>query len=132
MSGQSIIFFDGVCGLCDRFINWVIKHDQNHKFHFTPLQGQTSKEELGDLPDDVQEWSVVFKNEEGIFVRSDAVLKILGTLGGGWSWTKIFFIVPRVCRDALYDFVAKRRYKWYGKRSACRVPTPDEKEKFLP
>lgn len=130
---QRLIFFDGVCGMCNRFVDWIIKRDKHNIFYFTPIQGETAQGLIAPLPTNTDEWSIIYRDAEGNFTRaSDAVLSILRDMGGGWRLLSVFKILPRDFRDFFYQFVAKRRYKWFPKRSQCRIPTPQEKAKFLP
>jgi hypothetical protein len=126
----SIVYFDGVCNLCNGTVQWVIKHDKNKRFMFAALQSKTGEELQqqygGTLPD-----SIILSYENKLFVKSDAVLKI-ALLAGGWlALLAVFYIVPRFLRNKIYDFIARKRYTWYGKRSSCMVPTPELQSRFL-
>ena len=127
-----VIFFDGVCGLCNSFVDWVMRRDKKKIFLFTPLQGKTAKETFGQslMPDG--EWTINYVDEKGRYERSGAVLRIIIRLDGGWKLMGIFLIVPPFIRDGVYKFIAKRRYRWFGKRDVCRLPSPQEKGRFLP
>lgn len=129
MSGQ-IIFFDGVCVLCNSFVDFVMRNDRERFFQFAPLQGDTAKTtlpaELTDKPVTVVLWS-----QGQSFVRSDAALMILQQLGGAYALLRIFWIVPAPLRDLVYRIVASQRYSWFGKKDSCRLPTPEERERFL-
>lgn len=128
-----LIFFDGVCGLCNKFVDWVIRRDRKGIFTFTPIQGETASQLIAPLPTNTDEWSIIYRDAQGNFTRaSDAVLSILHDLGGGWKVLAWFRILPRDFRDFFYQFVAKRRYQWFKKRAACRLPTPEERARFLP
>ncbi|MCA9394853.1 MAG: DUF393 domain-containing protein [Candidatus Omnitrophica bacterium] len=130
---QRLIFFDGVCGLCNRFVDWVIRRDRKGIFMFTPIQGETAAGLIAPLPANTDEWSIIYRDAEGKFTRaSDAVLTILSDLGGGWRMLGWFKVMPRDFRDFFYQFVAKRRYQWFKKRAQCRLPTAEERAKFLP
>ncbi len=129
--GQAVVFFDGVCGLCDRFVTWLVARDRRGRLKFAPLQGSTAAS-AGLSPGANGPESIVFM-EEGIFYRkSAATLRILTRLGGAWKAFAIFYIFPLSLRDASYDFVARRRYGWFGKRENCRLPSPSERERVLP
>ncbi|MGE0267529.1 MAG: thiol-disulfide oxidoreductase DCC family protein [Candidatus Omnitrophota bacterium] len=132
-SRQRIIFFDGVCGLCNTFADWVIKRDSKNIFLFAPIQGQTAKEKLGPLPENSDEWSIIYSNrDQEIKYASTAVLDILRDMGGGWKILSGFSVLPVSFRDWVYRFIAKRRYRWFKKRDVCRIPTQEERHKFLP
>ncbi len=127
-----IIFFDGVCGLCNSFVDVIFKADDNGIFRFSPLQGETAKKYITELPEQAGEWSIVYVDEDNIYEQSDATLKILKRLGGIWSVLSIFSFLPRGCRNFIYRLVAINRYRIFGKRETCRVPTEEEKARFLP
>ncbi|MGD2063725.1 MAG: DCC1-like thiol-disulfide oxidoreductase family protein [Nitrospirota bacterium] len=128
-----IVFFDGVCGLCNRFVDWVIARDRHARYRFAPLQGETAAA-MGVTPKaaDPALWSIVFVDGSGARERSDAVLTIATGLGGIYRTAAVLRWVPRPVRDWLYDRIARRRYRFFGKRDACRMPTPEERDRFLP
>ncbi len=129
---KPVIFFDGVCGLCNRFVNFVMKHDDKNRFFFSPLQGETAAKILDPLSQNFREWDIVYSDEEGIHRASDATLKILARMGGWWSAAGVLIHLPRFIRDAVYRYVAANRYKWFGKLDACRAPAENEADRFLP
>jgi predicted DCC family thiol-disulfide oxidoreductase YuxK len=126
----SIVFFDGVCGLCNRWVDLLLKTDHRRVLQFAPLQGETAAAELR-LADSNYK-SVLFKHRGRIYDRSDAVLQILMAIGGVWSLAGVFRIIPRPIRNALYDYVARHRYRWFGQSETCRVPAPEEFRRLLP
>ena len=128
---KSVVFFDGVCGLCNRFVDFVIRRDQQQIFLFSPLQGQTAER---DLPAEMREEmrSIVLLEAEGqLYDKSDAALRVLAGLPGIWRGSKMMLWVPRFIRDLVYDLVAANRYRVFGKRDQCRLPTPEERSRFL-
>ena len=127
-----IIFFDGVCGLCNSFVNIIYNSDKNKLFMYSPLQGETAKRYLPDLPEHPEEWSIVYIDELGIYMESDATLRILERLGGMWSILAYFRFIPKNIRDLIYRIVAKYRYRLFGKYDSCRIPGEEEKARFLP
>lgn len=131
-AGQSpVIFFDGVCGLCNAWVDFVLARDKRRQFRFGPLQGKTAKESL-QLPAETALDSVTLVDAGGVFRKSDAVSRILIRLGGIWrlgGW--LLRLIPRPLRDWGYDFVARHRYRWFGKKETCRLPTPDERARFV-
>lgn len=131
MPAERIIFFDGVCGLCNRFVDHLLHADRHGRFMFAPLQGNTAKERLPSSRADALS-SVVYLRDGRVLQRSDAALRILIDLGGWRRVHRIWFAFPRAPRDAVYDWVARNRYRWFGKRAACRVPAPAEQSRFLP
>ena len=127
-----VIFFDGVCGLCNVWVDFVIARDNQGRFHFSPLQGETARDWLQMTPDSPLD-SVALADAAGIHRKSDAVWRILVQLGGVWRPTGwLLRLVPRAVRNWGYDLVARHRYRWFGKKESCRLPTPAERERFLP
>lgn len=125
-----IIFFDGVCNLCNSSVQFVIKRDKRATFRFASLQSNASKEALPkELIDGLQ--SLVLLNDGKTYSKSTAALLISRRLSGIWPVLSIFLIIPRFIRDAFYDFVAKNRYKWFGKSDSCMIPTPEMKSRFI-
>lgn len=130
---KKIILFDGVCNLCDNAVQYVIKHDKKDVFRFVALQSDLGKEILNYLKVDTSKMDSIILYEPGVayFYKSDAALEIAKDLGSFLKWTIIFKIIPSTLRNPIYDYVAKNRYKWYGKKDACMIPTPELKAKFL-
>ncbi|MFN2444857.1 MAG: thiol-disulfide oxidoreductase DCC family protein [Vicinamibacterales bacterium] len=125
-----LIVFDGVCGLCNGWVDFLLRHDRAGVFRFTPFQsedGQRVLAEHGLLAGE----SVVLVVGGRAWRDSSAILEILRRLGGMWSLAYVGVIIPRALRDTLYQFVARRRYRWFGRRQACRIPTPQERKRFL-
>lgn len=130
MVQKPVIFFDGVCGLCNRTVDFLIRHDTKRHFLFTPLQGKTASEKLPlsltDEPD-----TIVYTDGKTLYYKSDAILRILMKIGGVWKVMALCFILPKFIRDFFYDLVANNRYKVFGKKESCRMPTAEEREVFL-
>jgi predicted DCC family thiol-disulfide oxidoreductase YuxK len=128
MTNHPIIFYDGVCGLCDQSVQFVIKRDKRNIFRYAALQTAFAKGVLGEsIPFD----SFVYYEKGKVFYRSTAALKTFAKLGGWWSLVYAFMVVPPFIRNGVYDFVAKHRYKWFGKFDSCKIPTPEQKALFL-
>lgn len=127
-----IIYFDGFCGLCDRFVQFVIRHDRAGRYRFAPLQGSTARERVPSTLDPEASQTVIFEAGGRFRLRSDAALAILVGLGGAWRLAGLLRVVPRPLRDAGYDLVARNRSRWFGRRAECRVPQPAERDRFLP
>ena len=127
-----VVFFDGVCGLCNRFVDLVLRADRKATFRFAPLQGETARLVLPEPTADPLAWSVVYWDEAGLHRESDASLRIYRRLGGLYWPLGLALFVPRVLRDPVYRWVARNRYRWFGKRDTCRVPTPEQRDRFLP
>lgn len=130
--GRHIILFDGVCNLCNRSVQFIIKKDKKGIFKFASLQSTVGKELLKEfeLPEDSFQSFVYVKNDR-IFSRSDAALEIAKMLNGVWPFVYFFKIVPKFFRDPIYNLIARNRYKWFGKKDECMVPTPKMKERFF-
>jgi predicted DCC family thiol-disulfide oxidoreductase YuxK len=127
---MNIIYFDGVCGLCNGFVDFIMKIDKEEKFKFSPLQSEFAKYRL--LPKYTEDLkSVVVEIDGEILEKSDAVFRVLESLGGKWKLAASLKIIPSFLRNAGYDLVAEMRYKIFGKKSTCRLPTPKEKDRFI-
>ncbi|MBS0627937.1 MAG: DUF393 domain-containing protein [Verrucomicrobia bacterium] len=126
---MEIVFFDGVCGLCNHFVNFLLRYDKKRKLVFSPLQGKTiQKTKAAPL---ANEQTIVFLKGDLLFVKSKAAIETIAALGGVFKLTKILLIIPRFIRDFVYSQIAKRRYRWFGKIDGCRVPKFEEKPYFL-
>jgi predicted DCC family thiol-disulfide oxidoreductase YuxK len=129
---HSVILFDGVCNLCNNVVQFVIKHDPKRQFRFASLQsefGQNIMKKFG-LPVDQLNSFILLDNNK-IYARSTAALRITKKLNKGWSLLYCFIIVPPFIRNAVYNYVARNRYKWYGKKEECWIPTPELQKLFL-
>lgn len=130
--GQHLVLFDGVCNLCNGFVQFIIKRDPQARFKFAALQSNTGRKVLTNNGYDVQALeSVVYVTSDGVFTRSTAALQILKDLGRPWSLLTSFLIIPAFIRNAVYDFIAKYRYRFFGKKAECMVPTQALKARFL-
>ena len=128
---NNIVYFDGVCGMCNYFVNFLIRQDKNNKLLFTPLQGETARKNLNiDLSKKLD--TVFFQTEKGIYNKSEAAVRILYTTGGIWKFFIVSLIIPAFIRNFVYDIIANNRYKWFGKKESCRIPSVEERKKFLP
>jgi predicted DCC family thiol-disulfide oxidoreductase YuxK len=128
----SILYFDGICNLCNGLVQFVIRHNPNGSIRFASLQSEKGRYCLQVMGLDSEKLStVVFEKNGRVRMKSDAVLALLWELGGIWKLSVLGRIVPRFLRNSLYDLIAKRRYAWFGKRESCMIPTPELKERFL-
>ncbi|MGQ0635045.1 MAG: thiol-disulfide oxidoreductase DCC family protein [Planctomycetaceae bacterium] len=128
---EAIVFFDGVCGLCNYWVDFVLTRDRQARFRFSPLQGELARERLHIRPEEPLN-SIVLVDSSGICRKSAAVARILRGLPGPWpiaGW--LLWVIPRPLRDLGYDFVARNRYRWFGQKEACRLPSPAERERFV-
>ncbi|AXO79028.1 DUF393 domain-containing protein [Olleya aquimaris] len=130
---KSLILFDGVCNLCNSSVLYVIKHDKNNAFLFAPLQSTIGKQIIDkyNLDTTATDSILLYNEAKGLKIKSTAALHIAKRLGFPNNLMTIFFIVPTFIRNLVYDFVAKNRYKWYGKKESCMIPTPELKAKFI-
>lgn len=129
---RPIIFFDGVCALCNAFVDLMLRVDRRQIFLFAPIQGETARELLPPFGDDPEEWSMAYLDERGVHDQSDASLEVYRRLGGVWMVLGWLRFVPRALRNPVYRAIARNRYRIFGKRETCRVPTADERVRFLP
>jgi predicted DCC family thiol-disulfide oxidoreductase YuxK len=126
---QKVVLFDGVCGMCNRSVDFFMSIDSRNLLKFSPLQGEFAAREAKEETTDLQ--TIVFYDDGKIYKRSTAVLRLLAQLGGIWSAAWLFLVIPTVLRDWIYGLIARNRYKFFGKREACRMPSKEEREKFL-
>jgi predicted DCC family thiol-disulfide oxidoreductase YuxK len=130
-AGHPVIFFDGVCGLCNRFVDFVIRHDRQGVFRLAPLQGETARDRLAEA-DVVDLKTVVLVDTSGTYRKSTAVLRVLGRLGTFWKIVAaLLWVIPRPIRDLGYSWIAANRYAIFGRKETCRLPSAGERERFL-
>ncbi len=128
---ERLIFYDGHCNLCSFWVKFVLQADTKRRFHFAALQTETARrlvDRYGKL-DNLE--SVVLWERDRISTRSTAALRILWLLGGVWRLTGALYIIPRLLRDPIYDFVAKRRYVWFGRRDQCAIVDESVRDRFI-
>ena len=126
-----VVFFDGLCGLCNHSINWLLAHDPNRRLRFAPLQGTLAGKALSPQLRDRLD-TLVFLRNGSIYGRTAAVSRILMTLGGPWAALgALLWIIPSPLRDLGYRIVSRLRYRLFGKHDACRLPSPAERAVFL-
>ena len=132
-NNKQLILFDGVCNLCEASVQYVIKHDKNDVFRYTALESDVGQQILRMFNIDRTKMDsiLLYSSENGISYKSTAALKIASKLGFPRNLMGIFLIVPAFIRNSVYDYIAKNRYQWYGKKDACMIPTPELKSKFL-
>lgn len=128
----SVVLFDGLCVFCNRVVNFVIERDPENRFRFAPLQGQTGQAALqryGLSRTGVD--TVMLVEGDRLYTRSTAALHIARRLRRPWPLVAVFLLVPAGLRDAVYRVLANNRYRWFGRRETCRVPEPEERQRFL-
>jgi predicted DCC family thiol-disulfide oxidoreductase YuxK len=127
-----VILFDGVCNLCSGAVQFIVKRDPRGVLQFASLQSQYARQKLQDRGFDPEAlYSIIVLYKGKILEKSDAVIEIAKHLSAPWRWFKIFRIVPRALRDAIYNVIARNRYRWFGKKNQCMIPTPALKARFV-
>ena len=127
-----VILFDGVCNFCDAMVNFVIKQDEKGVFRFAPLQSEAGQKLLQQYNLSTKDFdSFVLIDGGKVYKKSSASLKVMNRLPWIWKPAQIFWIIPAAFRNAIYDFVARNRYKWFGKKEQCMIPTPELRKRFL-
>lgn len=130
--GNSVILFDGICNLCNSAVNFIIKRDANNIFKFASIQSETGQSLINKFKINLMGIdSVILIEGNYYYIKSTAFIKIIKKLNGLWKIFYMFIIIPRPIRDFFYDILAKNRYKWFGKRDECMVPTVEMKDRFL-
>ncbi len=132
-SNKKVILFDGVCNFCNDSVLKVIKYDTKNQFVFTSLQSDIGKEIIEYLGVDTSKVDSIILYEPNVAydIKSTAALRIMNDFGGIWKLTQVFLIFPESLRNMVYDYIAKNRYKWFGKKEACMLPSKEIQEKFL-
>lgn len=127
-----ILLFDGVCNLCNASVQWVLTRDVKAQFRFAALQSELGQQLLKQHGLSAENFdTVVLAVKDKVFLRSDAPLEIVWRLGGFWKLLYAFKALPRPIRDGLYNFIAKNRYRWFGRQETCMLPRPEWKGRFL-
>ncbi|MFL0804273.1 MAG: thiol-disulfide oxidoreductase DCC family protein [Agarilytica sp.] len=132
LPNHSIIIFDGICNFCNSSVNFIISRDYKDTFKFAPMQSPTGQQMLAthNISSDNIDTFLLVKNGKA-FIKSDAALAIAQELRRPWNYLVILKLIPRPIRDYFYSLIARNRYKWFGKREHCMMPTPELKNKFL-
>ncbi len=127
--------FDGVCNLCNGWVLFVIDRDPRGRFAFAPVQSDAAADLLRErgypLSDPDAPASILLIEGQRVYDRSTAVLRILRRLNRLWPAFSVLLLVPRAVRDPIYDWIARRRYRWFGRQETCRIPTPELRGRFL-
>jgi predicted DCC family thiol-disulfide oxidoreductase YuxK len=132
MNNDPVILFDGVCNLCNGSVQYVIRHDKQGYYKFASLQSQAGQQFLRQYNLPVKDFNSFVLIEEGkVYTRSTAALKVARKLSGMVQLLYGFIIVPPFIRDGLYNLISRNRYKWFGKKDSCMIPTPALKQRFL-
>ena len=130
---KKIILFDGVCNLCDATVQFIIKKDKNDIFRFVAIQSDLGQQIIKHIGVDTTKTDSILLYESGraYYYKAEAALKIAKELGGIYAVLGLFTVLPKSLSNLVYDYIARNRYKWYGKKDACMIPTPAMKAKFL-
>ena len=130
---KKIILFDGVCNLCDAAVQFIIKYDKKDDFRFVPLQSNLGHEIIKYIGIDTQKTDsiILYLPQIAYYYKSEATLEIAKSLGGIFKLATLFTIFPTSFNNYIYDYIAKNRYKWYGKKQSCMIPTKELQPKFL-
>ncbi|WP_252936640.1 thiol-disulfide oxidoreductase DCC family protein [Roseivirga pacifica] len=132
IENQDVLLFDGVCNLCNGAVNFIIDHDPKGHFKFAALQSDFGQEKLKELGYNQQDFdSLVLLSGDKVYKKSSAALRIAKKLSGLYPLLYVFIIIPPFIRHGVYDIIAKNRYKWWGKRDSCRMPTPELRARFV-
>ena len=132
VANHPVILFDGVCNFCNGAINFVLKQDKKGIFRFAPLQSEAGQKLLQQFNLSIKDFdSFVLIDQGKVYKKSAASLRVMNQLPWYWKEVQIFRIIPRIFRDAIYDFIANNRYKWFGKKDQCMVPGPGMRNRFL-
>jgi predicted DCC family thiol-disulfide oxidoreductase YuxK len=127
-----IMIFDGMCNLCTHSVQFILKHEAAPRIQFTPVQspaGTRLLREFGFSPDDISTFVLV--SDGKVYIKSSAAILIAKHLKGPWRLLRTLWLCPRPIRDGIYDVIARNRYAWFGKTTACMVPTPELSARFL-
>lgn len=132
LEGKKVILFDGVCNLCNGAVNFIIKRDKNDVFRYASLQSEIGKQLAVERGVDTSKLDTILLIEQQTYYhKSTAALQIAKQLSGGYPLLSVFLIFPKLLRDWVYDIISKNRYKWFGKRDNCVIPTPELKALFI-
>lgn len=131
-SNRPVIYFDGVCNLCNSTVQFIIKHDKKKQFLFAPLQSAAGAVALAAIKQQgVKGESVILYYKNRYYTKSAAALHTFKLLGGLWAIFFTAIVIPPFIRNAVYGFISRNRYKWFGKKDACMLPTPELKSRFI-
>ena len=132
MQDHPVILYDGICNFCNGAVNFLIRQDRKAIFRFAPLQSETGLKLRADYqihPPALESFALIQNGK--VYQKSTAALKVLDQLPWYWKALQVFWMVPKPVRDAMYDFVAKNRYRWFGKKEQCPIPSPEVRGRFL-
>lgn len=137
MTTRRIVFFDGYCGICNAFVDWLMRIDKNGELKFASLQGETAAKTFAtalgtaEQTPAIKTTTIIYLCNDEKYDQSSAVLRILMDIGGVWKLAGIFYLVPKCIRDFIYRIIANNRHRFIKPRNTCRVPTPSEQDRLL-
>ena len=131
MKTERTILFDGVCNLCNGTVQFLLRHDKRIRFRFAPLQSDTAERLLGVKPNEQDMHSFIYLRKGEMLERSTAALNVAKDLGGLWYLLYSFILIPVCWRDVIYTWIAKNRYRWFGRKDQCMIPEPGIADRFL-
>ncbi len=123
------MFYDGVCGLCNGLVTRLLKWDKRHRLRFAAIQGETAASLL--IASSGEPDSMVYLADGKRYTESEGVIRAMAAMDGGWKLMLVLLVFPRVLRDAVYQWIGRNRYRWFGKLPVCRIPSPDERKYFF-
>lgn len=130
MTDYPVVIFDGVCNLCNGVVNFILQHQRKKQFRFVALQSEAGEKAIQLLQIPPETNSVILYWKKRIYTESEAALEIARLLPAPWKWLVVFTIVPKKVRDKMYRWVARNRYRWFGQKQSCRLPSRREKQFF--
>jgi len=129
--GKALVLFDGYCNLCNGAVQFILKRDKKSYFYFASLSWPVAEPILNSSEELREVDSIILYEGEKVFTKSSAALKIASKLGGLWPAMNVFWVLPKFLRDPVYNFIARNRYKWFGKKDTCMMPESDVSHRFL-
>jgi predicted DCC family thiol-disulfide oxidoreductase YuxK len=127
---MKVIFFDGICGLCNHFVDFMLKVDRKGLYRFSPLQSDFARSQLPPAMTENLK-TLVLLDEGRIFTKSEAVIRILTYIGGPWKMVYVGRLLPKFILDKAYDLISENRYRLFGRKDTCRIPTEEERNRFV-
>jgi predicted DCC family thiol-disulfide oxidoreductase YuxK len=127
-----VILFDGICNFCNGMVNFIIRQDKKKHFRFAALQSEAGQKLLEEFNQPKQDFNSFILVDKGkVYKSSTAALKLYCRLPWYWQWTQLFWIIPPFLRNGVYNWIARNRYKWFGKKDRCMIPSREVRERFL-
>ena len=129
---KAIILYDGVCILCNGFVQFLLRRDQKDIFRFAPIQAEEVEQWLASqLDEELREDTVILWYKDSLYTKSDVSVQVLRLLPFPWPVLSVMRFIPKSIRDGIYDWIARKRYKWFGKKEQCPIPTPEDQRRFI-